>query len=150
MHIELLIGGKAVNPATQEVPTEVNADVAAAKDAFPAWAGLPAPERAKLVRKLGDLIAKETPELAQTEIFCEILQEHAAKGYSEGFMHDTAMLMGSLGRAEVVTPYFGVSETGQLNAIFPVTQQTDRSIPATQASPANGYPFVLEPAPCPI
>ncbi|KRC30844.1 5-carboxymethyl-2-hydroxymuconate semialdehyde dehydrogenase [Acidovorax sp. Root219] len=84
MRIEHLIAGKAVpgrdyfetvNPATQEVlaevasggAAEVNAAVAAAKDAFPAWAGLPAPERAKLVRKLGDLIAAEVPQIANTE-----------------------------------------------------------------------------------
>jgi 3,4-dihydroxyphenylacetate 2,3-dioxygenase len=41
-------------------------------------------------------------------------------------MHDTAMLLGTLGwrdyraEAEVVTPYFGSSGTGQINAIFPV------------------------------
>jgi len=84
MRINHLIGGKSVasrdyfetvNPATQEVlaevasggAVEVNAAVAAAKDAFPAWAGLPATERARLIRKLGDLIAKEVPALAQTE-----------------------------------------------------------------------------------
>jgi 5-carboxymethyl-2-hydroxymuconic-semialdehyde dehydrogenase len=78
------IGGKSVagtdyfetvNPATQEVlaevasggEAEVNAAVAAAKEAFPKWAGLPAPERAKLIRKLGDLIAKNVPEIARTE-----------------------------------------------------------------------------------
>jgi 5-carboxymethyl-2-hydroxymuconic-semialdehyde dehydrogenase len=82
--IHHLIGGKSVagtdyfqtvNPATQEVlaevasggEAEVNAAVAAAKEAFPKWAGMPAPERAKLVRKLGDLIAKHVPEIAQTE-----------------------------------------------------------------------------------
>ncbi len=84
MRIEHLINGRAVpgtdyfqtvNPATQEVlaevatgsEAEVNAAVAAAKAAFPKWAGLPAPERAKLVRKLGDLIAAHVPEIAQTE-----------------------------------------------------------------------------------
>ncbi|MFZ2296271.1 MAG: 3,4-dihydroxyphenylacetate 2,3-dioxygenase [Polaromonas sp.] len=77
--------------------------------------------------------------------FCEMLPEYAAKGHGEGFMHDTAMLMGALGwseyegQAEVVTPYFGASGTGQINAIFPVTPQTGRSIPAAQASSANGY-----------
>ena len=60
-------------------------------------------------------------------------------------MHDTAMLMGLLGwsaydgRAEVITPYFGASGTGQINAIFPVTQQDGRAIPAAQASAAEGY-----------
>jgi len=60
-------------------------------------------------------------------------------------MHDTAMLVGALGwseytgRAEVVTPYFGASGTGQINAIFPVTPQTGCAIPAAQASSASGY-----------
>src|SRR6516225_8767062 len=84
MQIDHLINGKAVagrdyfqtvNPATQEVlaevasggEAEVNAAVAAAKEAFPKWAGMPAPERAKLIRKLGDLIARNVPEIAQTE-----------------------------------------------------------------------------------
>jgi 5-carboxymethyl-2-hydroxymuconic-semialdehyde dehydrogenase len=82
--INHLIGGKSVtgkdyfetvNPATQEVlaevasggEAEVNAAVAAAKEAFPKWAGMPAPERAKLIRKLGDLIAAHVPEIARTE-----------------------------------------------------------------------------------
>ena len=84
MRIEHLIAGKTVagsdyfttvNPATQEVlaevaaggEPEVNAAVAAAKEAFPKWAALPATDRAKLVRKLGDLIAAHVPELSQTE-----------------------------------------------------------------------------------
>ena len=84
MKIDHLINGKAVagdsyfetvNPATQGVLAEVasggesqvNAAVQAAKDAFPAWAGLPATERAKKVRALGELIAKHVPELAKTE-----------------------------------------------------------------------------------
>ena len=78
MRIEHLIDGKpaprrdyfeTVNPATQEVlaevarggEAEVDAAVRAAKEAFPAWAGKPAAERAKLMRKLGDLIAKNVP-----------------------------------------------------------------------------------------
>jgi len=84
MRIEHLINGHAkaarnyyetVNPATQEVLAEVasgtvedvDAAVRAAKDAFPAWAAKPAVERAKLVRKLGELIAKNVPELSDTE-----------------------------------------------------------------------------------
>jgi 5-carboxymethyl-2-hydroxymuconic-semialdehyde dehydrogenase len=84
MRIRHLIGSKAVegtstfetvNPATQEVlaevaeggAAEVHAAVAAAKAAFPAWAGRPATERAALMRKLGDLIARHVPELANTE-----------------------------------------------------------------------------------
>lgn len=84
MRIDHLINGKAVagsgyfeslNPATQEVlaevaaggEKEVNAAVAAAHAAFPAWAGLPAPQRAKIIRKLGELIAAHVPELARLE-----------------------------------------------------------------------------------
>ena len=84
MQINHLINGKQVagrdyfenvKPATQEVlaevasggEAEVNAAVAAAKAAFPAWAAMPAVQRAKLVRKLGDLIAAHVPELARTE-----------------------------------------------------------------------------------
>jgi 3,4-dihydroxyphenylacetate 2,3-dioxygenase len=58
--------------------------------------------------------------------FTEMLPEYADKCHGEGFMHDTAMLLGTLGwdqyegKVEVVTPYFGSSGTGQINAIFPV------------------------------
>ena len=84
MKIDHLINGKSstgtdyfetINPATQDVlaevasgnQTQVNAAVQAAKDAFPAWAGMPATERAKLMRKLGDLITKHVPDIARTE-----------------------------------------------------------------------------------
>jgi 5-carboxymethyl-2-hydroxymuconic-semialdehyde dehydrogenase len=84
MRIQHLIAGKpvesrqyfeTVNPATQAVLAEVarggadeiHAAVAAAKAAFPKWAGLPAPERAKLMRRLGELIAANVPEIAHTE-----------------------------------------------------------------------------------
>jgi 5-carboxymethyl-2-hydroxymuconic-semialdehyde dehydrogenase len=84
MRIEHLINGQTtkardyfetVNPATQEVLAEVargtceeiDAAVRAAKDAFPVWAAKPAAERAKLVRKLGELISKHVPEISDTE-----------------------------------------------------------------------------------
>ena len=59
--------------------------------------------------------------------FCDMLPEYAAKGHGEGFMHDTAMLLGALGwnhydqGVEVITPYFPSSGTGQINAVFPVS-----------------------------
>jgi 3,4-dihydroxyphenylacetate 2,3-dioxygenase len=77
--------------------------------------------------------------------FCEMLPEYAAKGHGEGFMHDTAMMLGALGwsdydgRAEVITPYFGASGTGQINALFPVTPQSGAAIPAAVASAGRGY-----------
>ncbi len=84
MKIQHLINGKSVdtgryfqtvNPANQEVlaeiavggELEVNAAVAAAKSAFPAWAGRPATERATLMRKLAELITRHVPEIASTE-----------------------------------------------------------------------------------
>ncbi len=66
--------------------------------------------------------------------FCDMLPEYAAKGHGEGFMHDTAMLLGALGwnhydrGVEVVTPFFPSSGTGQINAVFPVSP-----MPATLA-----------------
>ena len=80
--------------------------------------------------------------------FCEMLPEYAAKGHGEGFMHDTAMLLGALGwsaydgQAEVLTPYFAASGTGQINAVFPVTAQSGSAIPAAQASSASGFQAV--------
>ncbi len=80
--------------------------------------------------------------------FCGMLPEYAAKGHGEGFMHDTAMLMGALGwagydgRAEVLTPYFGASGTGQINAVFPVTPQSGQAVPKPVASSAEGYTSV--------
>jgi 3,4-dihydroxyphenylacetate 2,3-dioxygenase len=77
--------------------------------------------------------------------FCGMLPEYAAKGHGEGFMHDTAMLVGALGwseytgKAEVITPYFGASGTGQINAVFPVTPVKGDAIPRAQASSAEGY-----------
>jgi len=64
-----------VNPATQEVlaevasggEAEVNAAVAAARAAFPRWAATPQAQRARIMRKLGDLIAANVPELSDWE-----------------------------------------------------------------------------------
>jgi 5-carboxymethyl-2-hydroxymuconic-semialdehyde dehydrogenase len=84
MQIHHLINGESVtsldyfasiNPATQELlaevaaggESEVNAAVAAAKEAFPQWANTPAVERARLMRKLGDLITQHVPEIANIE-----------------------------------------------------------------------------------
>jgi 5-carboxymethyl-2-hydroxymuconic-semialdehyde dehydrogenase len=84
MRIQHLIDGRAasggdyfetVNPATQEVlaevarggAAEVRAAVAAAKKAFPAWAGTAPAERARLMRRLGDLISANVPALSETE-----------------------------------------------------------------------------------
>ncbi|HEX7435879.1 MAG TPA: aldehyde dehydrogenase family protein, partial [Caldimonas sp.] len=84
MRIHHLIGGRpvesaryfeTVDPATQEVlaevaqggAAEVDAAVAAAKAAFPAWAARPAPERARLMNRLADLITQHVPDLSETE-----------------------------------------------------------------------------------
>lgn len=84
MRIEHLINGRPVagrdyfetlNPATQEVlaevarggAAEIEAAVAAAKAAFPAWAGRPAAERAQLMHRLGELIAAQVLQISETE-----------------------------------------------------------------------------------
>ena len=84
MRVEHLIDGRpvagssyfeTVDPATQEVlaevarggAAEVDAAVMAAKRAFPAWAKTPPAERARLMRRLGDLIAAHVPALSETE-----------------------------------------------------------------------------------
>jgi len=59
--------------------------------------------------------------------FLDMLPMYNEKCWGEGGMHDTAMLLGLLGGrdysegVEIITPYFGSSGTGQINAIFPVT-----------------------------
>ena len=84
MQINHLINGKpvagssyfeSINPATQEVlaevarggEREVQAAVAAATAAFPKWAATPAPQRARLMHRLGELIAADVPEIARME-----------------------------------------------------------------------------------
>jgi 3,4-dihydroxyphenylacetate 2,3-dioxygenase len=67
--------------------------------------------------------------------FIDMLPMYAEKCWGEGGMHDTAMLLGLLGGrdydrgVEIITPYFGSSGTGQINAIFPVTP-----LPVAQAA----------------
>ena len=87
-------------------------------------------------------------QTAQWSDFCAMLPEYASKGHGEGFMHDTAMLLGALGwsdydaPAEIITPYFGASGTGQLNAVLPVTPQTGQHIPSAVASATQGFQAV--------
>jgi 3,4-dihydroxyphenylacetate 2,3-dioxygenase len=63
-------------------------------------------------------------------------------------MHDTAMMLGVLGwseytgQAEVITPYFGASGTGQINALFPVLPVSGAAVPPPVASRADGYTSV--------
>jgi len=58
--------------------------------------------------------------------FVAMLPTYSKTCYGEGWMHDTAMLLGALGwdsydrHVELVTPYFASSGTGQVNAVFPV------------------------------
>jgi len=66
---------QTINPATTEVianvssggAAEINQAVAAAKAAFPQWANTPAKQRAKLMRRLGDLIDQHVETIAELE-----------------------------------------------------------------------------------
>lgn len=66
-------------------------------------------------------------ERGDWKTFCAMLPMYNEKCWGEGGMHDTAMLLGALGwdryegKADIVTPYFGSSGTGQINAVLPVT-----------------------------
>ena len=74
-----------------------------------------------------DRLALDLWQAGEWRSFIGMLPEYAEKCHGEGGMHDTAMLLGALGwdtyqgKAELVTPYFGSSGTGQVNAILPVT-----------------------------
>ncbi len=59
--------GKAICEVAAGGKKEIDAAVAAAKAAFPAWSQRPAPERATLMRKLGELIDQHVPEIAALE-----------------------------------------------------------------------------------
>jgi len=97
---------------------------------------------------LGNLDARVIEMWKQGEWpeFCEMLPEYASKGHGEGFMHDTAMLLGAMGwsgydgKVEVLTPYFPSSGTGQINAVFPVTPQDGHHIPPPQANQRAAVP----------
>jgi len=76
-----------INPATGEVicevasggQDEINQAVAAAKAAFPGWANTPAKERARLMRRLGELIDENVPHLAELETLDTGLPIHQTK-----------------------------------------------------------------------
>lgn len=73
-----------------------------------------------------DLRALELWQAGRWREFCAMLPSYARACHGEGWMHDTALLLGALGwdgytgQAEIVTPYFVASGTGQVNAVLPV------------------------------
>jgi 3,4-dihydroxyphenylacetate 2,3-dioxygenase len=77
-----------------------------------------------------DLRVVELWQRGDWPTFVRMLPEYAERCVGEGGMHDTAMLLGLLGwdaydrPAEIVTPYFASSGTGQINAVFPVGKAT--------------------------
>lgn len=75
-----------------------------------------------------DLRALQLWEAGRFREFTAMLPTYSRTCYGEGWMHDTAMLLGALGwdryqgRAEILTPYFPSSGTGQVNAVFPIPE----------------------------
>lgn len=73
-----------------------------------------------------DLRALQLWEEGRWPEFTRMLPTYAKTCHGEGWMHDTAMLLGALGwdrytgKVETVTPYFESSGTGQVNAVFPL------------------------------
>ncbi len=73
-----------------------------------------------------DLRALDLWQQGRFQEFTAMLPTYSRACHGEGWMHDTAMLLGALGwdryqeHVEIVTPYFPSSGTGQVNAVFPV------------------------------
>lgn len=67
-------------------------------------------------------------ENGEFDRFAEMVTDYDRACYGEGHMHDTVMLLGMLGwdkykeKAEVITPLFASSGTGQANVIFPIPE----------------------------
>ncbi len=59
--------GEAIDEVAAGGQQEIDAAVSAAAQAFPKWAGTPAKERARLMRRLGELIERNVPHLAELE-----------------------------------------------------------------------------------
>ncbi|MGE8639710.1 MAG: aldehyde dehydrogenase family protein, partial [Achromobacter sp.] len=59
--------GDAIDEVAAGGQAEIDAAVSAAADAFPRWANTPAKERARLMRRLGELIDQNVPMLADLE-----------------------------------------------------------------------------------
>lgn len=74
-----------------------------------------------------DLRVLELWQKGEWKIFTDMFAEYAECCMGEGGMHDTAMLLGALGwdsyrgKAEVISPYFPSSGTGQVNVELPVS-----------------------------
>lgn len=76
-----------INPATMQKITdvasggqkEIDMAVAAAKAAFPKWSKTPAKERAKIMRRLGELIDKNVDKIAELETLDTGLPIHQTK-----------------------------------------------------------------------
>lgn len=73
-----------------------------------------------------DLRALDLWQQGRFKEFTDMLPTYSATCHGEGWMHDTAMLLGALGwdqyqgKVEIVTDYFPSSGTGQVNAVFPL------------------------------
>ncbi len=73
-----------------------------------------------------DLRALDLWQAGRFKEFTAMLPSYSKTCHGEGWMHDTAMLLGALGwdqyagHVEILTPYFPSSGTGQVNAVFPL------------------------------
>ncbi|MBL8928575.1 MAG: aldehyde dehydrogenase [Kineosporiaceae bacterium] len=61
------LDGQVIAQVSRGGPAEVDAAVAAAKAAFPAWAGMPAAERAAVLHRVADGVEARLEDLAQVE-----------------------------------------------------------------------------------
>ncbi|GEM_PF-7061362 len=111
---EVALGGEA----------EINAAVAAAKAAFPAWANTPAKQRAKLMRRLGELIEQNVPHLAALETLDDMLFAEGSEISADRFI---------VPRVEVELAFvLGKRLEGPEATLFDVYDAVDHVIPALE------------------
>jgi RHH-type proline utilization regulon transcriptional repressor/proline dehydrogenase/delta 1-pyrroline-5-carboxylate dehydrogenase len=72
--------GTVVGRVAQATPEDVEAAVASARDAFPAWRDLPARERGDILRRAAGLIEERRFDLAATMVFESAKPWHEADG----------------------------------------------------------------------
>lgn len=121
--------GAAYSRVPDSSAADVDAAVTAAQNAFPAWSSLPGEERARLVRKLGELITENADALAKAEsidngkpltlartvdmpraarnftFFADTVSQYATTAFPTGSSHLNYVLRAPLGVVACISPW---------------------------------------------
>jgi aldehyde dehydrogenase (NAD+) len=148
-----------VNPATEEqvgsVPAgtaeDVDAAVAAARAAFPAWAATPADERARLLAAAADALEARTDEIAttiSTEMGTPLAFSKAVQaGNPVRVLRSYAELLGTYAFEEQIANSLVVKEPiGVVGAITPWNYPLHQVVCKVAAALAAGCTVVLKPS----